>query len=130
MSNLSTYISVLAASCALCSCEGVTEHEYTVVNNTTATVRYEVETFASTMTDSILPGERAVVAYYELRGGNKKSMKAPYQMEEFRLVKSDDTLSIDDVLSSWDIESDHVRRVPSHYKHTYKLKLTNDFFTE
>lgn len=117
------YIGLLFISITLFSCEGITNHEVIILNNSSFDANVHiVSDFAYTEDTMVENHSKISVLYWDQLGGNENSLE-PYELIDSLLIYNiSDTLEKDfRDNENWIISTN--KRGIGNYKHTYTLEI-------
>ncbi len=115
----------------LASCEGNTNREWRVNNNSSTTIVVRAGIFSSdTLYLSIEPQVEKIITITSEEKGNSEPQQAYDVFSHFLVTNADgETTDMDYVDNdNWDIYIEESKRSPPHFEHTYTLVVTNADF--
>ena len=121
---------------ALTSCEGNTRFEVRILNLTTGGIRAEhralqlseLDTVFSL--DSLQPGETLLIHSSDWLGGRSNPAQPSEVLDSIAIFNAHGNQSQHPwrAIEAWVVESHHDRKIPSQWRHTYLLRVTEDDF--
>ncbi len=126
-------VSILIGICLgiiLSSCEGNTTREWKVTNNSSQAFQVDIKSnFNMEKLVTIETGKSEVIYVYETRGGDDDAGNTAEYFESFEIVSLSDSVRKDVQASpNWKSESEHAKRVPSHFEHKFTISISDDDF--
>lgn len=114
----------------LSSCEGNTTREWKVINNSSQAFQVDMKSnFNSEKIVTIETGKSETIYVYDTRGGQDDAGNTSDYFESLEIVNLSNSVRKDILNSSnWKAESEHVKRVPSHYEHKFLISISDDDF--
>lgn len=111
------------------SCEGNTQREWTVFNETNQSITIiSNSNFTDLETFIIPPKSSKIVAINDLRGGQKEPGETNLHFDNLDLIRPSDSTSVDlKNNSKWEVQSVQLHRVPSEYEHKFSLHINDSY---
>jgi hypothetical protein len=121
---------------ALTSCEGNTRFEVRIFNLTTGGIRAEHRALQLSELDTVLsldalqPGETLLIHSSDWLGGRSNPAQPSEVLDSIAIFNAQGNQSQHPwrAIEAWVVESHHDRKVPSQWRHTYLLRVTEDDF--
>ena len=125
-------LSVIAISFLLMSCEGNTNREWIVKNNSSTTIKVEAGLVfnTSTVTKNIAAGSSEIITITEQRGGTA-TPQTPSDVFSSMIITNAATDSLNKdykLAANWKATIEQTKKRPSLYEHEYILNLTDQDF--
>lgn len=114
----------------LTSCEGNTTREWIVINNSSEAFQVAMKSnFSTEKVVTIETGKSKVIYVNETLGGQDNAGNTGEYFESFEIVNLSNTERKDiQASSNWKSESEHAKRVPSHFEHKFTISISDDDF--
>ncbi|MCH1584109.1 MAG: hypothetical protein L7S62_03025 [Flavobacteriales bacterium] len=121
---------------ALPSCEGNTRNEVRLFNLPTGAIRAEhralqlSELDTAFALDSLQPGETLLIHSSDWLGGRSNPAQPSEVLDSIAIFNAQGNQSQHPwrAIEAWVVESHHDRKIPSQWRHTYLLRVTEDDF--
>ena len=113
------------------SCEGGTDYSFNIQNNSDQSIIVNSVIWTNdTVTNTILSGETKEIGFRTKLGGTEDEgeISGLVQYLFIETTKGKDCTKELLLHSNWILDSEHVSKIPSNYKHTYTLNLGNADF--
>jgi len=134
--KIASYGCLIGLVLALTSCEGNTRFEVRILNLTTGGIRAEhralqlseLDTVFSL--DSLQPGETLLIHSSDWLGGRSNPAQPSEVLDSIAIFNAQGNQSQHPwrAIEAWVVESHHDRKIPSQWRHTYLLRVTEDDF--
>ena len=112
----------------LYSCEGNTHREFTIVNNSSSEIFYEVYGY-SPVVSSVASGEQKTFWIEDDLGGQADPGVPTNFISAMLVYTTSDTTTKDYMdVNNWVIASRQVRKIPSQHEHKYFFSLSDSDF--
>ena len=114
----------------LAGCEGQTTYNWYLKNASTSAVQVELESPYGTIDTLEIPsGANQLILTWEQLGGNRYEQDPANYFNDSRVYNSMDTAMKDlEQAVHWASAIDHVRKVPSIFRHDYQITITDQDF--
>ena len=115
----------------LISCEGNTDYSFNVQNDSNQSIIVKsVIWFEDTVTNNINSGETLEIAFTSKLGGSEDEgeISGHIQYLDIKSTTGEKCKKELRLHSNWNVETDHLGRVPANYKHTYTIAINNTDF--
>ena len=120
----------------LTSCEGNTRYEVRLFNQTTGGIRAEYRALQLSeldtvfSLDSLQPGETLLIHSSDWLGGRSNPAEPSEVLGSIVIFNAQGNQSQHPwrAIEAWVVESHHDRKIPSQWRHTYLLRVTEDDF--
>lgn len=121
---------------ALASCEGNTRYEMRLLNESTGGIRAEYRALQLSeldtvfSLDSLQPGEILLIHSSDWLGGRSNPAEPSAVLDSIAIFSAQGNQSQHPwrAFETWTVESHHDRKIPSQWRHTYLLRVTDDDF--
>ncbi|MAZ37660.1 MAG: hypothetical protein CL842_09445 [Crocinitomicaceae bacterium] len=129
MRTLSILVGLFTAI-VLSSCEGNTTREWKVINNSSEAFQVDMKSnFSSEKVVTIETGKSETIYVNDTRGGQDDAGNTSDYFESSEIVNLSNTERKDiQASSNWKSESEHAKRVPSHFEHKFTISISDDDF--
>ncbi len=130
LKKISTPFLLFASVFLWSSCEGATNREWKVTNNSSSTVYVEMKTFGSDLkTESIKAGETKTTSIFNTKKGAKAEMTATEDITSFLIYNDTDTSKKDhNNNENWVSDSEKNKGIPAEYTHKFTFTVADSDF--
>ena len=114
----------------LIACEGNTYREWVIQNDSSTQIQIELSSgFSDLETSTVGPDSSRRIMVTDQLGGSDYAGNPTHSFDSLLIFNATDTL-IKSVYDSanWSVESQQVRKVPSHWEHRFNFTVTNSDF--
>jgi hypothetical protein len=116
----------------LISCEGNTNQEYIIINNSSSviTVKYNLKLTGEDMSEEISNGSAKAIHEHDYRGGRSEASDISSAFTNFHIVNAtNDTCQKDaSTDGNWNVQIVPISRIPSAYEHDYTFSVDDTNF--
>jgi hypothetical protein len=122
-------VMILCSAIYLMACEGNTARIWKVDNQTDGILKVQINSDSDSNSLSVTRMCAGEIIRRDQLGGSDTPGPPDQSFTELLIILADDTLQTDYTLTeSWQIESDHLKKVPSHWQHEFTLVVNDEGF--
>ena len=114
----------------LSACEGNTTHEFTIHNKSNYPININAQSYYPQSIDTSLASNQKITLFvFDHLGGQSNPGLTNDYIDSLLIYNDLDTSSKDHTIqSNWLIESEHLKKVPSQYYHSFTLEVQDADF--